>query len=74
MKCDERGNIWVTGPGGVWVFDPAGEHLGTSRCPRTSATSTGAAPDWNWLFIPAVDVRCTASGRKVAGIRPRTCS
>ena len=21
MKLDERGNIWVTGPGGVWVFD-----------------------------------------------------
>ena len=22
MKCDERGNIWVTGPGGVWVISP----------------------------------------------------
>ena len=21
MKCDESGNIWVTGPGGVWVFE-----------------------------------------------------
>ena len=20
MKCDERGNVWVSGPGGVWVF------------------------------------------------------
>ena len=28
MKCDERGNIWVTGPGGVWVFSAEGEHLG----------------------------------------------
>ena len=24
MKCDERGNIWVTGPGGVWVITPDG--------------------------------------------------
>src|SRR5256885_7366610 len=22
MKCDERGNIWVTGPAGIWVFSP----------------------------------------------------
>ena len=28
MKCDGRGNIWVTGPGGVWVFSPQAEHLG----------------------------------------------
>ena len=26
MKCDERGNIWVTGPGGIWVISAAGEH------------------------------------------------
>jgi gluconolactonase len=28
MKCDERGNIWVTGPGGVWVISAEG------RAPR----------------------------------------
>ena len=28
MKCDERGNIWVTGPGGIWVISPVG------RAPR----------------------------------------
>ena len=22
MECDEFGNVWTTGPGGVWVFDP----------------------------------------------------
>ena len=33
MKCDERGNIWVTGPGGVWVISPQGEHLGTVLVP-----------------------------------------
>ena len=34
MKCDERGNIWVTGPSGVWVICPAGEHLGVDRGAR----------------------------------------
>jgi gluconolactonase len=29
MKVDVKGNVWVTGPGGVWVFDPRGNHLGT---------------------------------------------
>ena len=38
MKCDEQGNIWVTGPGGVWVISAAGEHLGRSGSPRTSGT------------------------------------
>ena len=44
MKCDERGNIWVTGPDGVWVFSAEGEHLGVVGSPRASATSPGAAP------------------------------
>ena len=34
MKLDERGNIWVTGPGGVCVFDPQGEHIGTVEVPE----------------------------------------
>ncbi len=24
MECDEHGNVWVTGPGGVWVLTPDG--------------------------------------------------
>src|SRR5438552_10263253 len=34
MKCDERGNIWVTGPGGVWVISPEREHLGVIEIPE----------------------------------------
>ena len=41
MKCDEHGNIWVTGPGGIWVISPAGEHSARSRSRRSSATSLG---------------------------------
>ncbi len=29
MKVDSAGRIWCTGPGGIWVIDPSGEHLGT---------------------------------------------
>jgi gluconolactonase len=28
MKCDELGNVYVTGPGGIWVISPAAELLG----------------------------------------------
>src|SRR5947207_2022283 len=33
MKLDERGNLWVTGPGGIWVIGPDGEHLGSIGIP-----------------------------------------
>jgi gluconolactonase len=29
MKVDKDGNLWATGPGGLHIFTPAGEHLGT---------------------------------------------
>src|SRR5689334_20995337 len=24
MKTDEKGNVWCSGPGGIWVFSPLG--------------------------------------------------
>ena len=41
MKCDERGNIWVTGPGGIWVISAAGEHLGTILVPENTGNHVG---------------------------------
>ena len=29
LKTDESGNVYCTGPEGVWVFSPVGKHLGT---------------------------------------------
>jgi gluconolactonase len=29
MKLDVEGNVYCTGPGGVWIFAPSGRHLGT---------------------------------------------
>ena len=37
MKCDERGNVWVTGPGGVWVYAPSGELIGKLHVPEVVA-------------------------------------
>ena len=31
LKVDGKGNVYSTGPGGVWVLSPAGVHLGTIK-------------------------------------------
>ena len=53
MKCDERGNIWVTGPGGVWVISPEAEHLGVALVPEVIGNLAWGGPDWRTLFIAA---------------------
>jgi gluconolactonase len=53
MKCDERGNIWVTGPKGVWVIDAAGKHLGTIEVPENVGNLTWGGADWHTLFLPS---------------------
>lgn len=53
MKCDERGNIWVTGPDGLWVFSPDGEHLGVVEIPESVGNLTFGGPDWTSLFVPS---------------------
>jgi gluconolactonase len=53
MKCDERGNIWVTGPGGVWVINPAGEHIGVVEVPEVVGNLAWGGPGWRTLFIPS---------------------
>ena len=53
MKCDERGNIWVTGPRGVWVISGSGEHLGTIEVPENVGNITWGGADWRTLYIPS---------------------
>jgi gluconolactonase len=53
MKCDEEGNVWVTGPGGVWVISPEGEHLGLIKIPENTGNLAWGGPDWHTLFIPS---------------------
>jgi gluconolactonase len=31
MKIDKAGNLYVSGPGGLWIISPPGEQLGTTR-------------------------------------------
>jgi gluconolactonase len=53
MKCDERGNVWVTGPGGVWLFSPQGEHLGVVEIPESVGNIHWGGAGWRWMFVCA---------------------
>jgi gluconolactonase len=69
MKLDERGNVWVTGPGGVCVFDAEGEHIGTVEVPENVGNVNWGGPDWSQLFIPATSsmyrIQCKVSGNRL---------
>jgi gluconolactonase len=53
MKCDERGNIWVTGPGGTWVISSVGEHLGIIGVPENVGNIAWGGPGWRTLYMPS---------------------
>ncbi|HKT14062.1 MAG TPA: SMP-30/gluconolactonase/LRE family protein [Allosphingosinicella sp.] len=50
MKCDERGNVYVTGPRGLWVISPQGEHLGVIGMPEHAANLNWGGADWKDLY------------------------
>ncbi|MGZ4336259.1 MAG: SMP-30/gluconolactonase/LRE family protein [Gaiellaceae bacterium] len=70
MKCDEQGNIWVTGPAGIWVVSPEGEHLGTVEVPEHTSNLNWVGPGWNVLHVAASSsvyrIRCNVRGNRVS--------
>ena len=67
MKVDEKGNIYAAGPGGIWVFSPAGKHLGTIKPPEVPANCNWG-DDWKSLYITArtglYRIRLAVAGEK----------
>jgi len=53
MKTDRHGNVYVTGPGGIWVFAKDGTHLGTLQTPERAANLGWGGDYWKSLFITA---------------------
>ena len=52
MKVDVEDNVYCGGPGGLWVLDPSGKHLGTivHGYPATTNLAWGGE-DWKTLFF-----------------------
>jgi gluconolactonase len=53
MKVDQEGRVYCTGAGGVWVFEPNGEHLGTIIFPEKPSNCAWGDSDWRSLYITA---------------------
>jgi gluconolactonase len=53
IKVDREGNLFVTGPKGIWVWSPDGTHLGTIVMPEQPANLTWGGADLRTLYITA---------------------
>lgn len=52
MKVDKHGNLFLTGPGGILVVSPEGEHLGTIGLPLP-ASNLAFGPGEKHLYVTA---------------------
>jgi gluconolactonase len=53
MKLDQAGNLYVTGPNGIWLWSPEGHHLGTIILPEQPANLAWGDADYGTLYITA---------------------
>lgn len=54
MKVDRHGNLFASGPGGIWIISPDGKALGRIRVPETPANCAWGNADRQTLYITAV--------------------
>src|SRR5438874_3108130 len=66
---DKAGNLYVSGPGGLWILSPEGKHLGTIIAPKHPHNFAWGDADGKTLYL------CARSGLyrvklNIEGIRP----
>lgn len=69
IKVDQKGNLYVSGPGGLWVISPEGKHLGTIITPKHAHNFAWGDADGKTLYL------CARSGLyrirlNIPGVRP----
>lgn len=69
MKVDREGNLYVSGPGGVWIISPVGKHLGTIIAPQHPHNMAWGDEDGKTLYL------CARTGLyrmrlNIPGVRP----
>ncbi len=69
LKVDQQGNLYVSGPGGLWIISAEGKHLGTIQAPKLAANFAWGDEDGKTLYLTA---RSTLYRIKlnIPGIRP----
>ncbi len=53
VKVDQRGNVYVSGPGGLWILSPEGVHLGTLNGPEHPHNFAWGDADGRTLYMTA---------------------
>jgi gluconolactonase len=53
IKVDRDGDLFVTGPKGIWLWDAQGHHLGTIEMPEQPANLAWGDKDYRTLYITA---------------------
>ena len=53
IKVDQQGNLYVSGPGGLWVISPAGKHLGMIIAPKHVHNMAWGDEDGRTLYLCA---------------------
>src|SRR5205809_7426915 len=70
LKVDKAGNLYVSGPGGLWILSIQGKHLGTIIAPKHPHNFACGDADGKTLYL------CARSGLyhiklNIDGIRPK---
>ena len=69
IKVDHKGNLYVSGPGGLWIISPEGTHFGTVVAPKHIHNMAWGDEDGKTLYL------CARSGLyrmrlNITGVRP----
>ncbi len=54
LKMDQQGNVYVCGPGGIWILSPEGTHLGTITPPEEAHNMAWGDEDGKSLYVTAL--------------------
>ena len=69
IKVDQRGNLYVSGPGGLWILSSEGKHLGTLKAPEHPHNMAWGDDDGRTLYLTA-QTGLYRIRLSVAGVRP----
>ena len=69
LKVDQQGNVYSTGPGGLWIISPEGKQLGLIKGPEDPHNMAWGDDDGKALYITAL-TGIYRMRMNIAGIRP----
>lgn len=69
LKVDQQGNVYSTGPGGLWIISPAGKQLGLIKGPEDPHNMAWGDDDAKTLYITA-STGIYRMRMNIAGVRP----